>query len=183
VPRLIAFLRAINVGGHTVTMKQLRDEFGALGLRDAETFIASGNVIFSSRSKDMAALERRIEKRLLDCLGYEVRTFLRSDAQVAAIAARQPFTAARFRSAGAFCVGFLPQRLDAANTRTLMTLRTGIDDFHVEGSEVYWLCQNRQGESTFSNAVFERLLKLRATWRGMNTLTRLTAKYRWSTHD
>ena len=183
MPSLIAFLRAINVGGHTVTMKELREHFAALGLKDPETFIASGNVIFSSSTKDIAGLERRIEKRLEDALGYEVKTFVRSEAAVAAIARQQPFKAARFQTARAFCVGFLANRLDAACARTLMTLRTGIDDFRIDGTEVYWLCQTGQSDSTFSNAVFERRLKVSATWRGMNTLVRLTAKYGWSSAE
>ena len=51
MPRLIAFLRAINVGGHNVTMEKLRKQFEALGCEEVETFIASGNVIFTSPSK------------------------------------------------------------------------------------------------------------------------------------
>jgi uncharacterized protein (DUF1697 family) len=48
-PRLIAFLRAINVGGHVVKMEALRRIFESLDFADVETFIASGNVIFSAR--------------------------------------------------------------------------------------------------------------------------------------
>jgi uncharacterized protein (DUF1697 family) len=48
----IAFLRAINVGGHTVKMDPLRQLFEALGFSQVETFIASGNVIFNSTSKN-----------------------------------------------------------------------------------------------------------------------------------
>ena len=70
MPRLFAFLRAINVGGHTVTMAELRGQFEALGFSDVETFIASGNVIFTSRAKGGQALERRIEARLHQTLGY-----------------------------------------------------------------------------------------------------------------
>jgi uncharacterized protein (DUF1697 family) len=42
----IAFLRAINVGGHTVKMDTLRQLFESLGFTNVETFLASGNVIF-----------------------------------------------------------------------------------------------------------------------------------------
>ena len=101
MPRLIAFLRAINVGGHTVSMAQLRKEFEALGLQNVETFIASGNVIFTSRSRDLAALEKKIESRLRASLGYEVATFLRTDAEVAELAAYRPFDAAKIASARA----------------------------------------------------------------------------------
>jgi len=177
MPRLIAFLRAINVGGHTVTMEKLRQEFEALGLRDVETFIASGNVIFTPRSRDVGALERRIEARLRASLGYEVATFVRTDAEVAAVACHQPFKAAQIDGAGALCVGFLERPLDAAGARALMTFRTEIDDFHAKGREIYWLCRKRQGESTFSNAIMERKLKIRSTFRGINTVVRLAAKH------
>jgi hypothetical protein len=68
MPMLAAFLRAINVGGHTVTMAALRQEFEALDLKDVETFIASGNVIFSAPSGNRAALARKIEGHLQSAL-------------------------------------------------------------------------------------------------------------------
>ena len=46
--RVVAFLRAINVGGHVVPMARLAELFRGLGLAEVETFIASGNVIFST---------------------------------------------------------------------------------------------------------------------------------------
>jgi uncharacterized protein (DUF1697 family) len=177
MPRLIAFLRAINVGGRTVTMTQLRKEFEALGLKQVETFIASGNVIFTTRSTDLAALEKKIESRLRASFGFEVATFVRTDAEVAAIAGYKPFAKGQLENAGAFCVGFLDQPLDAAATRALMAFKTDIDDFHCNGREVYWLCRKKQSESTFSNASMERALKIRATFRGMNTVTRLAEKH------
>jgi uncharacterized protein (DUF1697 family) len=177
MPRLIAFLRAINVGGHTVTMARLRAEFEALGFSDIETFIASGNVIFTSRQRDAAAMVRKIEARLRASLGYEVATFVRTDAEVAAVARYKAFPPARVKTAGAYCVGFLDEPLDAAATRGLMAFKTDIDDFHTNGREVYWLCRKGQGESTFSNAIMERTLKVRATFRGINTVARLAAKH------
>ena len=49
MPRYITFLRAINVGGHTVKMDRLREIFESLGFANVETFIASGNVVFERR--------------------------------------------------------------------------------------------------------------------------------------
>jgi uncharacterized protein (DUF1697 family) len=175
--RLIAFLRAINVGGRVVTMAKLRKEFEALGLQNVETFIASGNVIFTSRAKDLAALEKKIESRLRASLGYEVATFVRTAEEVAALAEYKPFDAARLASAGAFCVGFLDRPLDAATSKALMAFKSDIDDFHVNGREVFWLCKTRQSESAFTNVNMERTLKVRATFRGMNTVVRLAAKH------
>jgi uncharacterized protein (DUF1697 family) len=177
MPRLIAFLRAINVGGHTVTMARLRGEFEALGFTDVETFIASGNVIFSARRADDAALARKIEARLRASLGYEVATFVRTGAEVTAAASFKPFDDDRVKTARAFCVGFLDRPLDAAAKRALRTFETDIDEFRANGREIYWLCQKGQGESTFSNAKFEKVVKVRATFRGINTVMRLSKKY------
>ena len=68
----VAFLRAINVGGRVVRMDVLKREFTALGFANVETFIASGNVMFSTRGTDRSKLTRRIEERLRGALGYEV---------------------------------------------------------------------------------------------------------------
>lgn len=177
MPRFIAFLRAVNVGGHTVKMDELRALFEAMGFAKVETFIASGNVIFDSRARDAAALERKIEAQLQKSLGYEVKTFVRSDAEVAAISRYQPFDAALMQSAVALNVAFLAEPLAAEAQQALRKLSTGIDEFHAHGREIYWLCRKKQSESEFSNAVLEKTLKLRATLRGTNTLLKLAAKY------
>ncbi len=180
MPKLVAFLRAINVGGHTVSMDTLRREFEAIGLKDVETFIASGNVVFTAPPGKTTALERKIEKRLHDSLGYEVRTFIRTEAEVAAIAGYKPFEDAQLRSAQAVNVAFLGDPLEPAAVKLLMAMRTSIDDFHVNGREMYWLCRKKQSESTFSNARFEKALGGRATFRGVKTIVKLAAKYSWS---
>ena len=53
----IAFLRGINVAGHIVKMDVLREQFAVAGLSKAETLIASGNVIFQSRSADTGEVD------------------------------------------------------------------------------------------------------------------------------
>jgi uncharacterized protein (DUF1697 family) len=175
--RYIAFLRAINVGGHVVKMEELRRLFEALGFTNVETFIASGNVIFESKSADIASLQKKIEAQLQKSLGYEVKTFIRVESEVGAIAEYRPFAAARIKTASTFCVGFLDQPLAADAVKSLMALKTAADDFHVNGREVYWLSTKRQSESMFSNAVLEKMLKTRATFRGMNTVVKLAAKH------
>ena len=177
MPRLIAFLRAINVGGHNVTMEELRRLFEGLGLKEVETFIASGNVIFRSPSKDLGALQRKIEERLHKSLGYEVHTFIRTESEVAAIGQYRPFKESLLRSAVALNVAFLAEPLVTAAKESLMALKSDIDDFHVHGREVYWLCKSKQSKSKFSNALFEKTLKVRATFRGVRTVAQLAAKY------
>src|SRR5512142_285308 len=105
--RFVAFLRAINVGGHTVRMEELRRLFEGLGLKGVETFIASGNVFFEAPPEDAGYLERLIERRLQEALGYSVATFIRSAPQLAALTAYRPFPQPALEAATAHNVAFL----------------------------------------------------------------------------
>jgi len=176
MPRWIAFLRAINVGGHTVKMSDLRQIFENMGYSEVETFIASGNVIFRSEG-DAGVLARAIEARLQDVLGYAVATFLRTDTELAAIAAYQPFPAAQLAQAAALNVAFLAEPVDLAGVEKLATLRNEMDDFHAQGREIYWLCLKKQSDSKFSNALLERTLRRQATLRGFNTVLRMAERF------
>jgi uncharacterized protein (DUF1697 family) len=176
--RYVAFLRAINVGGsHVVKMDVLRARFEDLGFGTVETFIASGNVVFETRLKEPAAVERKIEQMLEKALGYEVMTFVRPVEGVSAIARYQPFPSSEMAAAAALNVGLLKAPLPDATRAALARLRTDIDDFHTNDAELYWLCRTRQSKSTISNAVLERTLKVKTTFRGMRTMEKLAAKY------
>lgn len=177
MPRYIAFLRAINVGGHNVTMERLRGLFEELGYDNVETFIASGNVIFETSARSAAKLQKAIEAHLHAALGYEVATMLRTDAEVAAIVKYRPFSEEAIAGATSFNVGFVADPFDAKAAAAVLAFRNDVDDFHVHGREVYWISSLRQSDSKFSNAVFERALKVRATFRGMKTVVKLAAKY------
>jgi uncharacterized protein (DUF1697 family) len=62
--RLVALLRAVNVGGRTVKMDRLCAAFEEMGLTGVETYIASGNVLFKPTGEPLDLLERRIETHL-----------------------------------------------------------------------------------------------------------------------
>jgi uncharacterized protein (DUF1697 family) len=181
MPQYIAFLRGINLGKRRLPMSRLKTAFEGLGFDDVATFIASGNVVFKSRSRAIPSLQRRIAEHLRDALGYDVETFIRTGAAVAAIARYRPFPEPRMRAAHVVCVGFLAVPLGTAGVKALMGLRTPNDDFHVHGTEVYWLCGSKQAESVFSNAVFEKTTKAKATFRGMRTVVNLSEKFGFET--
>lgn len=179
MPQLVAFLRAINVGGHTVPMSRLRENFESLGLANVETFIASGNVIFEASAKNTRTLEAKIARALQAELGYEVATFIRTDKELGEIANYQPFTPAEIESAVALNVAFFAEPLGAQEKYKVLALRTAIDDFHIHGRELYWRCAKKQSQSKFSNAVLEKALGKPCTLRGINTIKKLVAKYKF----
>lgn len=158
-------------------MAELRRVFEGLGFQEVETFIASGNVVFTSDAPDVRSLELALEDRLRASLGYEVSTFVRTDEELAAIAKYEPFKKSHLQDAAALNVGFLAEPPGPAAKKLITAFKSEIDDFHVRGREVYWLARTKQSDSKFNNVRFEKMLNARATWRGINTIKRLAAKY------
>lgn len=176
--RFTAFLRAINVGGHTVKMAQLRVLFESLGLSNVTTFIASGNVIFETRQKHAHSLESKIERHLSGTLGYGVATFVRSLDEVADVASYRAFPHVDVSaSGGTLYVGFLRTPPTREVQQKLLALRSDVDELHLHGRELYWLCHTKFRESAFSGALLEKALGMSMTLRNLTTVTRIATKY------
>lgn len=174
--RYVAFLRAINVGKRTVKMDRLRALFEEMKFADVETFIASGNVIFTADAQDGRALERRIEAGLREGLGYEVETFIRTPAELRAIADYRPF--GDEGDEYTVYVNFLYEPLPADAAERLLALRTEVDEFHVHGREFYWLARKKISESLVTGPMIARAIgKVPSTNRNVTTVRKLAAKY------
>lgn len=174
--RYIAFLRAINVGGRTIKMDRLRALFAEMGFAGVSTFIASGNVIFDAPETDTAALERTLEAGLQDALGYRVDTFIRTPAELAAVAATWPFSDADSATAHTLFIAFLGASPDDAARERLLAYTTAVDAFHVDGREVYWLRRDALGDSSFAGSALEKALGMPATVRNGRTVGKLGAR-------
>ena len=175
--RYIAFLRAINVGGgRTIKMKALPQPFESLGFSNVATFIASGNVLFETRAKSVKALEKKIENRLREELGYGVATFIRTDTQLARIARYKSFPQAKINDASEFNIILLSDKLGKRSRQKVMELKTDTNEIHVRGREIYWLRRKEKGKSTFSTILFEKVLGKRFTIRSAKTIKKMALK-------
>jgi uncharacterized protein (DUF1697 family) len=174
----VAFLRGINVGGHRVAMADLAAWTEEVpGVSDAATYINSGNVAFSSRARDTAALERRLEKVYAARMGFEAPTFVRSAADVARLAEHEPFPD---HTPGAgketLQVVFLKEPLPAARRRDVAALSNGTDRLVVDGRELWWLTRGGLMDSTVHGPTLGRLLGV-STARNVNTVRKLAARH------
>lgn len=171
MPQYIAFLRGINVGGHRVKMDRLGGLFEELGLDDVATFIASGNVIFSTESSDVESLTDQIERHLAQSLGYEVATFLRSPAQLEAMAA--------FESDTSVYVTLLRAPASDELRAVFACLSSEFDQFVFSGCEIYWQVQGKVSESPLFGKALEKATRgVPNTMRNLNTVRRLAEKVR-----
>jgi len=167
--RYVALLRAINVGGRTVRMEDLRRIFEILPIKNVSTFIASGNVLFESGAAALH-LEASIEQQLRQQLGYPVLTFLRTIPELQRVVEHNPFD-----EEGSVYVAFLKNTPARPKVQALVSLSTEVDRFHVHGREVYWLARAGFSGSAFSGAKLEKLVGP-ATARNITTVKKLSAK-------
>ena len=173
---LVAFLRAINVGGRQAKNTDLRAAFERMGYTDVETFIASGNVIFSASARASGALEQKIERALENEFDLEITTFLRTRAEVAAIAGAAPFTSSSLRAWKSCYVILAKRKYSAAAIRAIEALATDNDRFAVAGREVYWLCRTVSTDSLVATSQLRKAVGP-TTSRNITTFRRLAAKY------
>lgn len=179
--RLVALLRGINVGGHRVAMADLRRHFEALKLRQVETFIASGNVLFEAPAGvDVAALEGRIEKHLEEALGFPCPTFIRSLDELSEVVSAKPFP--RIGPDDSLHVTFLRAAPDAAAQRPVLALASPVDTFRFIGRELYWLCHGKISEVSVAWPQLDKLGRsksaLPGTSRSITSVRKLVEAYR-----
>lgn len=172
VKRYVAFLRAVNVGGHaSLKMDDLRKMFEAYDLQNVQTYIQSGNVIFET--KESADLEAKITQQLERDLSYRVEVFLRTLAGVARIVEKKPFEP---QGNETLHIVFLHKKPDKIVEQELMTCKSKADDFVVKGCEIYNLRHDRD-KSVFSNNFIEKIVKAPATTRNLTTVGKIVEKY------
>src|SRR6266478_5656193 len=92
MPAIISMLRGVNVGGHNmIKMESLRALYESLGFLDVQTYVQSGNVVFRSRSRDLALVTSRIEKGIERTVGFRPSVVVRTPSELRDVIAGNPF--------------------------------------------------------------------------------------------
>jgi uncharacterized protein (DUF1697 family) len=177
--RYVAFLRGMNVGGHRIANAELCAAFGQIGLPDAATFRASGNVIFDAPAVEAREeLATRIEHGLERILGYAVPVFLRDAAETRAIAAHRPFPAELVdASKGKLQVVLLAAKPKAKLRDEALARATDADRLALAGRELYWLPSGGTIDSDLDLAAVAKLLGGLTTMRTKGTIELIAAKF------
>ncbi len=173
----IAFLRAINVTNRFVKMDILRHHFAQFGFPDVETYIQSGNLIFSSDNTNADEIASQIETNLELALGFAVPTMVRTSTELIKIANYNPFPHFTDLTNATRYISFLHDLPDAEGQQKLEALSNNMDTFHIHGQELHWLYDREQGKSKFTNGKVEKLLKTAVTRRNLNTVQKIVRKY------
>lgn len=174
----IAFLKAINVGGHTVKMDHLRNLFEKMGFENVETFIASGNVVFETKFQSVDSIKREIETELEKSLGYKVATFIRTTKELKEIAKLKPFKEPDLDNKQNYLyIGFLDNQPDKVSQKKVLVLSDEANEFHFNKKELYWLCRKNFSDSGITGKSLEKALGMETTIRNATTIRKITIKY------
>ena len=173
----VAFLGGINLGKRRVKMDELRRHFEGLDVTDVATFIASGNVVFSTPNPDARGLEPAIEEHLESELGFRTESFVRSLDGLRALPELAEVRAAREAGFNPHVI-FLKDVPKAGVADGLRVLESEVDRFLILDLEVVWLRKGGLLESPITTrALTEALCQAANTMRNLNTVDRLLAKF------
>jgi uncharacterized protein (DUF1697 family) len=172
--RLIALLRAVNVGGRKLPMAELRALCGKLGWEDVETYIQSGNIVFTAAGKP-DALEAKLEKAISERFGLDVPVIVRSSAQWAAYAAGNPFSEAAREAPNRLqlLVSKRPPRDDAAEK--LMERAQGGEAVKAAGGALWFHFPEGIARSRLTPALIDKACGSPSTGRNWRTVLQLGA--------
>lgn len=168
--RYVILLRGVMpTGRNRVPMALLREALGEEGLVDVRTYIASGNVIASS-ALGTAKVEKLVHDVIEREFGGDLTVIARTASQFRELLANNPFPTAETSRVyfTLFATRPDPQRLAAL-------LATDVSPERIEfvGDMLYTLYATKLSESKYHNNAYERLLKVAATTRNFNTMTKL----------
>ena len=170
----IAFLRGINVSGHKIIkMAELAKMFEDMKFKKVKTYIASGNVVFSSNEKDSAKLEVKIEKEIKKTFGFDVVVFVRTKEELQKIVKLNPFSKIKiekpkfyvlFTKGKEFAKIKVPFTSEKYNVEIIAVLENNF--FCVARPDVV-------GSGGGANLFIEKEYKIPATTRNWNTVVKI----------
>jgi uncharacterized protein (DUF1697 family) len=169
----VALLRGINVGGRaSIKMDTLRDVFAQLGHRDVQTYVQSGNVMFTSLLTEPSQIGEEAQQRIALDLGVNVTVIIRTAAELEAILRNNPYIA-RKADPAKLHVTFLAEQPEMNRSKSLNSDFGRPDELSIDGREVYLHCPNGYGTTKLNNTYLERRLAVPATTRNWKTVTKL----------
>lgn len=173
MPRYVALLRGINVGGNTmIKMEELRKMFEALGFENVVSYINSGNIAFDVRKTAESNLVNRIESAIEKAAGKRVLVMLREQKDIERILANNPFDG-EYANHKEMHVLFLKSELSEENKVWLSETAPSEERFLAAGREIYCHLPMGVANSYLGRGQFEKKLKLNVTARNWRTVQKL----------
>ena len=170
----ISLLRGVNVGGHhTIRMEELRGLYESLGLRPAQTYVQSGNVVFRTDARDFTRLSKRIADAIEHRFAFRPGVILRTAADLRAVIAANPFASRRDLDPSRLVVQFLAGEPPADARERILRIESEPEELRLAGRELYIYYPNGMARPKVAWTVIERILQTPCSGRNWNTVRKL----------
>jgi len=176
MPAFVALLRAVNLGPHNkVSMADLKALAEGLGLLEARTLLQSGNLVFQTKARPTAGLEKLLEDALAKQLSLKTPVLVRSASDWRAALDANPF-AAEAKSDPSHLLAMPLKAKPEKNAVTELTKAiVGRETVKLVGQVLYLVYPDGIGESKLTAALIEKKLGVAGTARNWNTALKLAA--------
>ena len=149
-----------------------------MGFENVETFIASGNVVFETKTKGVDSIKKNIETELEKSLGYKVATFIRTTRELKEIAEHKPFTEFDLNDEqNSLYIGFLDNQPNKDSQKKILALSDKANEFYFNKTELYWLCRKNFSDSGITGKTLEKALGMETTIRNSTTIRKMVARF------
>ena len=173
---VIAMLRAVNVAGYQkLNMEALRILCGGLGLRDVQTYIQSGNLVFREESGDPTALARKIEDGVHRKYGFKPDVIVRTTSELRKVILNNPFAGRTEVAPNRLLVVFMAGVPAQQARERVLAIPSEPEELHIKGRELYIYYPNGMARPKVPMARIEKLLATSSTGRNWNTVNKLLA--------
>jgi uncharacterized protein (DUF1697 family) len=170
---IISMLRGVNLGRRRVKMDALRALFESLGLREVQTFVQSGNVVFRSERKDLAALTKKIESAVERKFRFHSDVILRTASEMREVIERNPLAKRSDLEPNKFLVWFLVSDPGQETRKKVQAINTEPEVLFIDGREVFIYFPNGMARPKMKWPAIEKILAVRGTGRNWNTVNKL----------
>ena len=156
-------------------MPALREIVESLGHRDVETYLQSGNVVFTPAGPAGEDLGAALEAAIADATGLDVPVLVRTGRELADVLAANPYPV---DDPTRVVVAFLGEALDVSRLGLGELGAYAPDELTQVGSELFISLPNGQGRSKLMEALTKRRLPTVVTvrnWRTVGALADRTA--------
>ena len=170
--QMVALLRAVNVGGRTLPMAELRMLCDGLCWAEVATYIQSGNVVFTAEGKP-AALEAALEGAIRKAFGYEAPVIVRTAAQWRHYAPACPFPDAA-RETPNYLLMLVSKRPPAPGAVAAIQAKAAAGEVVKRAGEAIWIhFPNGSGTSKLTPSLIDKAIGSPATSRNYRTVVKL----------
>ncbi len=171
--KFIALLRGINVSGQKlIKMSELKSLFKKTGFQNVETYIQSGNVIFSSKETSAEKLSIKISSAIKKQFSFDVQVIVVTPKEIELALKENPFIKKKKDTDNLYTI-FLSSVPVKANVEKLDTAHYLPEEFKLDGKRIYLFVPNGYGKAKLNNNLFENKLKVFGTARNLKTLNAL----------